>query len=202
MRRARPIKSTLFSTTVIYTTRISYNMGKESRKRKPTARVSARDIEIYRLVTEEGIKQDAIAERFGICEATVSRTVKRVREYLKDLAGCNWKEKNRDLWLNRMKIPNRMATGVQLIRDRARIFLIRLPILQKCRRASASAGVIVGCAFDSIVDGLTNQELSDEDGLLKTVNGFAAIGGFVFGSVRSVQKLQESKSKQITRRSE
>ena len=92
--------------------------------------------------------------------------------------------------------------GVQLIPRSGENILDRVADFAKVSQASASAGVIVGCAFDSIVDGLTNQELSDEDGLLKTVNGFAALGGFVFGSVRSVQKLQESKSQQITRRSE
>lgn len=178
-------------------------MGKESRKGKSVARVSAQDIEIYRLATEEGIKQDAIAERFGICEATVSRTVKRVREYLKDLRGLQLEGKeSRSLAESDENSQQDGPQGVQLIPRSGENILDRVADFAKVSQASASAGVIVGCAFDSIVDGLTNQELSDEDGLLKTVNGFAAIGGFVFGSVRSVQKLQESKSQQITRRSE
>lgn len=178
-------------------------MGKESRKGKSVARVSAQDIEIYRLATEEGIKQDAIAERFGICEATVSRTMKRVRDYLKDI---------RDLQLDGAETPGAPppataaatggSQGLQLIPRSGENILDQVADFAKVSQASASAGVIVGCAVDSILDGLTNQELSDEDGLLKTVNGFAAIGGFVFGSVRSVQKLQENKPQRATRRGE
>jgi len=167
-------------------------MGTESRTGKAPVRVSAQDIEIYRLVTEDGLKQDEIAERFGICEATVSRTVKRVRTYLKNL-----RELQLDDGVATGQVPATTggdgpgpAQGLQLIPGPGGNILDQVTDFAKVSQASASAGIVVGCAVDSIIEGLTNPDLPDEEGLRKTTTGFAALGGFLFGSLRSVQKLQ------------
>jgi len=169
-------------------------MGTEPPKKKSPTRVSAQDIEIYRLATEEGITHEGIAENYGICEATVSRTVKRVRTYLREL---------RELQLDeRGAAPNVPATtaarpggaqDIQLIPRAGQNILDQVSDFAKISHASASAGVVVGCAADSILDGLTNPDLSDEDGLQKTVNGFASLGGFIFGAIKSAQRLQETR---------
>lgn len=172
-------------------------MGEKSRPGKSNVRVSAQDLEIYRLATEDGMAYGEIAEQFGICNATVGRTIERVRTYLKEL---------RELQLSALatsgQTPVSESTAVaardapqeaRLIPRAGENILDQVTDFAKVSRASASAGVVVGCAVDSILDGLTNPDLPDEEGLRKTATGFATIGGFIYGSLKSAQRLQENR---------
>ncbi|MDD2636592.1 MAG: hypothetical protein PHW82_13955 [Bacteroidales bacterium] len=168
-------------------------MGKQPASSKSAVRVSAQDLEIFRLVTEEGMKYEEVAEQYEICDATVGRTVKRVRAYLKDLRdlqlGTNAETKTEPAQIVAAQDPPQER---QLIPRAGENILDQVTDFAKVTHASASAGVVVGCATDSIIDGLTNPELSDEEGLRKTATGFASIGGFIYGSLKASQRLREN----------
>ena len=179
---------------------------KTAKTRQRTVRVSAQDIEIYRLVTEEGMAHGAVAEQFDIHEATVGRTVKRVREYLRELrefhiaTGGNMRTDVDEDDDSDGSPPGTVSVAVtdqragrdsvQIIPGPGENILDQVTDFAKISQASAATGVVVGCALSSIADGLTNPELSDVEGLRKTATGFASLGGFLFGSLKTFQRLQ------------
>ncbi|MFA6695010.1 MAG: hypothetical protein WCR85_00135 [Sphaerochaeta sp.] len=139
------------------------------------------------------MKHEEVAAQYNICDATVGRTVKRVRAYLKDLRdlqlGANAEPKTEQPMAVSASEP---AQDRQIIPRAGENILDQVTDFAKVTHASASAGVVVGCATDSIIDGLTNPELSDEEGLRKTATGFASIGGFIYGSLKASQRLREN----------
>jgi hypothetical protein len=175
-------------------------MAKSDKPGTTPVRVSAQDVEIYQLAVEENVDYKTIADQYGICEATVGRTVKRVRTYLGQL-----KEKGlMTMGANRgqpqavtpaARPSGQQETGMSLIPQRGENFLDQIDDFARISRSSAATGVVVGCAANSIVDGFTNPNISEEEGLQKAAKGCVSLGSFIFGVVRSFDSLQNGNNR-------